>query len=78
MYPVPTEASTQGRTDRYIGSWLAANKSRRSRVVLATKVSGYSERITWVRDSGKVRARVHECVHVRARAAGADVASIAW
>jgi aryl-alcohol dehydrogenase-like predicted oxidoreductase len=55
MYPVPTEAATQGRTDKYIGSWLAQNKSRRGNVILATKVSGASERITWVRDSGKAR-----------------------
>ena len=53
MYPVPTEAGTQGRTDRYIGSWLAASPARRAKLVLATKVSGASERITWVRDSGK-------------------------
>eukprot|EP00195_Chlamydomonas_chlamydogama_P008782 CAMPEP_0202895972 /NCGR_PEP_ID=MMETSP1392-20130828/5060_1 /ASSEMBLY_ACC=CAM_ASM_000868 /TAXON_ID=225041 /ORGANISM="Chlamydomonas chlamydogama, Strain SAG 11-48b" /LENGTH=332 /DNA_ID=CAMNT_0049581173 /DNA_START=217 /DNA_END=1215 /DNA_ORIENTATION=- len=48
MYPVPTEASTQGSTDRYIGSWLKSRK--RDSVILATKVSGYSERTTWVRD----------------------------
>ncbi len=56
MYPVPTEAATQGRTDRYIGSWLAAKPSRREKIILATKVSGFSERITWVRDSGKARS----------------------
>ena len=52
---VPTEAATQGRTDQYIASWLAKDKSRRSKIVLATKVAGTSERITWLRDSGKVR-----------------------
>ena len=55
MYPVPTEAATQGRTDQYIASWLAKDKSRRNKIVLATKVAGTSERITWLRDSGKVR-----------------------
>eukprot|EP00200_Dunaliella_tertiolecta_P004745 CAMPEP_0202356994 /NCGR_PEP_ID=MMETSP1126-20121109/11211_1 /ASSEMBLY_ACC=CAM_ASM_000457 /TAXON_ID=3047 /ORGANISM="Dunaliella tertiolecta, Strain CCMP1320" /LENGTH=331 /DNA_ID=CAMNT_0048949811 /DNA_START=121 /DNA_END=1116 /DNA_ORIENTATION=+ len=48
MYPVPTEAETQGRTDRYIGSWMKGRK--REDIVLATKVSGYSTRTTWVRD----------------------------
>lgn len=48
MYPVPTEASTQGSTDRYIGTWLKNQK--RDSIVLATKVSGYSERTTWVRN----------------------------
>lgn len=49
MYPVPTEADTQGLTDKYIGSWLRdATSVRREDVVLATKVSGRSERITWL------------------------------
>ena len=39
MYPVPTEASTQGSTDRYIGSWLKGRK--RDSVVLASKVGGF-------------------------------------
>lgn len=53
MYPVPTEATTQGRTDKYIGSWLKKGEVARDKIILATKVSGASERITWVRDSGK-------------------------
>ena len=56
MYPVPTEAATQGRTDAYIASWLAKDKARRGKVVLATKVAGASERITWLRDGNKARA----------------------
>ena len=48
MYPVPTEPETQGRTDKYIGSWLRTSSVRREDVVLATKVSGRSERITWL------------------------------
>ncbi|KAG2449359.1 hypothetical protein HYH02_005513 [Chlamydomonas schloesseri] len=50
MYPIPTEAATQGATDRYIGTWLKGSGRRREDVVLATKVSGYSERTTWVRN----------------------------
>lgn len=39
-YPVtPTSQETQGRTEEYIGSWLAARRNRAS-VVLATKVAG--------------------------------------
>lgn len=48
MYPVPTEAETQGLTDKYIGSWLRKGSTRREDIVLATKVSGRSERITWL------------------------------
>ena len=51
MYPVPTEAETQGATDRTVGAWLK-RRGRRDDVVLASKVCGASDRITWVRDSG--------------------------
>ena len=53
MYPVPPSADTQGRTERYIGSWLAAR--RRDDFVVATKVSGYG-RQDWLRDGGRRRA----------------------
>lgn len=39
MYPVPPQASTQGRTEAYIGSWLKA-RGNRDKVILATKVAG--------------------------------------
>ncbi|MGB3289746.1 MAG: NADP(H)-dependent aldo-keto reductase [Burkholderiaceae bacterium] len=39
MYPVPPKAETQGRTETYIGSWLAKT-GRRKEVVLTSKVSG--------------------------------------
>lgn len=42
MYPVPPRAETQGRTEAYIGEWLA-RRGNRERVVLATKVSGRSD-----------------------------------
>ncbi|KAL4567490.1 hypothetical protein LXL04_023075 [Taraxacum kok-saghyz] len=52
MYPVPVKKETQGLTDIYIGNWM---KSRpRDQIILATKVSGYSERSTYLRDSGEV------------------------
>ncbi len=49
MYPVPTRGETQGRTEAFIGSWFAGGAPR-DKVVLATKVSGYSDNITWIRD----------------------------
>nr|XP_043629070.1 protein tas-like [Erigeron canadensis] len=52
MYPVPVKKETQGLTDIYIGNWL---KSRpRDQIILATKVCGYSERSTYVRDNAEV------------------------
>lgn len=52
MYPVPTEPETQGATDRTIGAWLK-KRGRRDDVVLASKICGASERITWVRGDGR-------------------------
>eukprot|EP00634_Sargassococcus_sp_CCMP2135_P011791 CAMPEP_0198662474 /NCGR_PEP_ID=MMETSP1467-20131203/47642_1 /TAXON_ID=1462469 /ORGANISM="unid. sp., Strain CCMP2135" /LENGTH=334 /DNA_ID=CAMNT_0044398963 /DNA_START=38 /DNA_END=1042 /DNA_ORIENTATION=- len=51
MYPVPTEATTQGETDRTIAAWLKTQK--REDVVLASKVCGASERIDWIRKDGR-------------------------
>ena len=39
MYPVPPQASTQGKTEEYIGTWLAKT-GRRQDIVLATKAAG--------------------------------------
>lgn len=47
MYPVPPNAETQGRTETYIGSWLA-RRGRRDDVVIATKVAGPGRR-DWIR-----------------------------
>ena len=49
MYPVPPRAETYGRTESYIGSWLA-DRGGRDRIVLATKVAGPDPRLTYVRD----------------------------
>jgi aryl-alcohol dehydrogenase-like predicted oxidoreductase len=39
MYPIPPKAGTQGRTETYIGHWLA-ERGKRDDVVIATKVAG--------------------------------------
>lgn len=46
MYPVPTKAETQGRTDTAVAQFLKTQK--REEVVLATKVSGRAQHITWL------------------------------
>ncbi len=46
MYPVPPNGQTQGRTERFIGTWLARQK--RDRVYLATKIAGPGRR-DWIR-----------------------------
>ena len=50
MYPVPTDADTQGKTDETVSKFLKGRK--REDVVLATKVSGRSDRIDWLRKDG--------------------------
>jgi aryl-alcohol dehydrogenase-like predicted oxidoreductase len=47
MYPVPPNAVTQGRTETYLGNWLA--RQRRDSLVIATKVAGPGRR-DWIRN----------------------------
>lgn len=46
MYPVPPNAKTQGRTEKYLGTWLARHP--RDGVIVATKVAGPGRR-DWIR-----------------------------
>ena len=75
MYPVPTEAETQGETDRTIGEWLR-RRGRRDDVVLASKICGASERITWVRGDGRgtrvTQADIEEGVEGSLKRLGTD------
>lgn len=50
MYPVPPRAETFGRTEDYIGTWLKRRPGARSKVVLATKVTGANNAMPHVRD----------------------------
>jgi len=62
MYPVPPNANTQGRTEKFLGSWLA--KQARPRLIIATKVAGPGRR-DWIR-SGRTdltKDVIAEAVH---------------
>ncbi len=48
VYAVPPKPETCGLTERYIGTWLAQDRSRREQIVLATKVAG--KEVPWIRD----------------------------
>jgi len=55
MYPTtPLSKETQGDTERVIGAWIKDNPSRRSDVIIATKVSGSGYRN--VRDGAPISA----------------------
>ena len=45
LYPVPAKAETQGKTDETVAAFLKNRK--REDAVLATKVCGFSDRMTW-------------------------------
>lgn len=47
MYPVPPNATTQGRSETYLGTWLARHP--RDGLVIATKVAGPGRR-PWIRN----------------------------
>ena len=53
MYPVPPNAGTYGRTETIIGNWLR-HRTDRDKLVIATKVAAYSERMLHIRN-GAVR-----------------------
>lgn len=40
LYPVPPHGESYGETERIIGRWIAADPTRRAKVVLATKIAG--------------------------------------
>jgi len=50
MYPVPTKKDYQGATDKCVGSWLKGRN--RQDVIIASKVSGYSDALTYMREAG--------------------------
>ena len=54
MYPVPARATTQGRTEEYLGHWL--KKQARDKIIIATKVTGPARGFDWIRGGPRVTA----------------------
>ncbi len=52
MYAVPARAETYNATEKLIGSWLAKKPQARERIILATKVTGPSRGMPWIRGGG--------------------------
>jgi len=49
LYPVPPRKETQGRTEKYLGSWLKKHKDR-DQLVIASKVCGPGDWVSYMRD----------------------------
>lgn len=55
IYSVPPKPETYGLTEKYIGTWLAKNQSKREDIVMATKVSG--KEVAWIRDGELINGK---------------------
>jgi aryl-alcohol dehydrogenase-like predicted oxidoreductase len=74
MYAVPPRAETYGATERIIGSWLRRNPGRRDKVILASKIAGPDQRLTYVR-GGKLdfsRASIRAALDESLKRLGTD------
>ena len=49
LYPVPPKAETQGRTEEYLGSWLA-KRGERDKLIIASKVSAKADWLPYLRE----------------------------
>ena len=63
MYSVPGRKETQGSTERIIGTWLQARKNR-SKIILASKIAGPSDRFTYMRNPMKFnKEQIHQALN---------------
>lgn len=80
MYPVPPKRETQGRTESYIGSWLA-RRGRRDDLILATKVTGPAD-MPWLRGGPRLtRRQIEQALHAslkRLRSDYVDLYQMHW
>ncbi|MCF6350532.1 MAG: aldo/keto reductase [Flavobacteriaceae bacterium] len=61
MYSVPGRKETQGSTEKIIGTWIA--KGNRDKIVLATKISGPSPGMPYIRDNmGFSKAAINDAI----------------
>jgi len=73
MYPIPPRAETAGRTEETVGRWMRA-RGTRSRVVLATKITGPGANFAHVRggDLRHGRSQIRAAVEGSLRRLGVD------
>ncbi|WP_440876123.1 aldo/keto reductase [Thalassotalea sp. PLHSN55] len=52
MYPVPPNAETANETEKILGNWLSQNKSKREKLIVASKIAGSG--VPWIRNGGAI------------------------
>ena len=50
MYAVPPTRESFGKTETFIGNWLASRPGLRQKLVIATKIAGPSRNMDWIRN----------------------------
>lgn len=54
LYSVPPDEQTYGKTETIIGTWLAANRPKRSKLVIASKIAGKG--LAYIRNGSNISA----------------------
>ena len=63
LYPVPASGSTQGETERIIGTWFKKS-GHRDKVILATKVAGPGDYTKHIRENLSFKkAHINEAIN---------------
>lgn len=65
MYPIGGNAQIFGSTERFIGSWIAKNKHKRDKVIVATKIAGPNRGMEYIRQPLDFSKKsIHEAVEL--------------
>lgn len=64
MYAVPPTARSYGTTETIIGEWFRAHPGKRQQIVLASKITGRSEGMPYIRGNPRLsRPHIEEAIH---------------
>mmetsp|Transcript_2026 Transcript_2026/g.3202 ORF Transcript_2026/g.3202 Transcript_2026/m.3202 type:complete len:450 (-) Transcript_2026:937-2286(-) len=79
IYPMPSTPETVGHSELIIGEWLKQHgKTKRSELVISTKICGFSNEITWCRKSSNEEGtrltsdQITEAVNAQLKRLGTD------
>lgn len=82
LYSIPPLPQTHGSTEAIIGNWFAQGGARRDKVILATKMTGRADAMTWFRGGSRHnRTQIEEAVNAslkRLRTDHIDLYQLHW